>query len=293
MIQTRPLYCDLHAHSTASDGTDAPAALVRKAKAAGLSAIALTDHDTVAGCAEADREARKLGIDFLPGIEVSCLYPRPGVIHLLGYGVDIHAPALRSLTDALQSAREQRNAELLAKLQGAGVSITMDELLEAAGGGQIGRPHFAQVLTERGYVAHPNLAYRWYLGEGSHLQVRREEPTPAEAIQRIHEAGGVAVLAHPKQLRKDNFAQLRAEVADLARLGLDGIETIYNDHRESFTHELDLLAKAHNLLRTGGSDYHGGAKKWITLGRPGNRRRVPRERYEAVINRLQQRRMSA
>ncbi|MEM8872620.1 MAG: PHP domain-containing protein [Planctomycetota bacterium] len=289
MSLTRPLFCDLHSHSTASDGTDAPAALVRKAKAAGLSAIALTDHDTVAGCAEAAAECRRLGIDFLPGIEVSCLYPRPGIIHLLGYGIDVDSPALLSLTDSLQRAREQRNAQLLEKLNNAGISITLGELEAAAGGGQIGRPHFAKVLADRGYVAHPNLAYRWYLGEASHLQVRREEPTPAEAIQMIHAAGGVAVLAHPKQLRKENFAQLRAEIADLARLGLDGIETIYNDHRESFTHELDLLAKQHGLLRTGGSDYHGGAKKWITLGRPGNRRRVPRERYEAVLARVRER----
>ena len=285
--RTIPLYVDLHTHSTASDGTDAPRQLVRKAKAAGLSALALTDHDTVAGIAEAADEARKVGLDFLPGIEVSAAYPRPGVMHLLGYGIDPTHPALHALTSGLQSARHERNLFLVEQLNRVGVRIDYDELRQLAGAeAQIGRPHFAKLMFLKGYIPHVNAAYRYYLNNAGQFRFDRREPEPAEAIAAIHAAGGLVSLAHPIQLRKQNHAQLACEIRHLADCGLDAVEVVYNDHRESFVAELKELCKRHNLLMTGGSDYHGNAKKWIVLGRCGMRRRVPRKLYERLVGAL-------
>ena len=295
--RTIPLYVDLHTHSTASDGTDTPAQLVRRAKAAGLSAIALTDHDTVAGVAEAQCEAARVGLEFLPGIEISAAHPRPGVMHLLGYGVDPHSPRLLELCDRLQAARSDRNDFLIDKLNRVGVRVDMDELIDVAGGpekaGCIGRPHFAKLLYQKGYVPHVNAAYKHYLSNAGEFRFDRREPEPFEAIDAVHAAGGLVSLAHPNQLRRENFAQLACAVRHLADLGLDAVECVYNDHRESFVVELQELCRRLGLLMTGGSDYHGNAKKWIVLGRCGMRRRVPRELYERLCERLASRRAAA
>ncbi|MEM7808040.1 MAG: PHP domain-containing protein [Planctomycetota bacterium] len=293
-----PLYVDLHTHTTASDGTDSPAGLIRRAKAAGLSAVAITDHDTVAGLPEAAAEARRLGIEFLPGIEISAAYPRPGVMHLLGYGFDPNDAGLRRLTAHLQDARHERNEFLVTKLRSVGIEVTFEELHEIARGRNggaddarvIGRPHFAKLLLIKGYVSHVHAAYRYYLGNTGAFRFDRREPEPAEAIAAVRAAGGVVSLAHPNQLRKQNFAQLASEVGHLASLGLDGVEVIYNDHRESFVAELKDLCRRHDLLMTGGSDFHGSAKRWIVLGRCGNRRRVPRKYYDALLARVRERR---
>ena len=143
-------FVDLHLHSTASDGTDPPAHLVEKAAQAGLSAIALTDHDTTAGCAEAAEAARRIGIDFLCGIEISARYPRPGVMHLLGYGVEPDHPVLASLMQRLQEGREERNRFLIEALNRAGVRLEMDDVRRVAGKGVIGRPHFARAMVHKG-----------------------------------------------------------------------------------------------------------------------------------------------
>jgi predicted metal-dependent phosphoesterase TrpH len=142
-------FVDLHCHSTASDGTLAPADVVRLAKESELSAMSLTDHDTIAGIAQARDEAAKLGIDFLPGIEISCMYPRPGTMHLLGYGIDPASADLRAMTERLVHARDVRNAKIIEQLNVLGVSITLDEVNAAAGGEVIGRPHIADVLVKR------------------------------------------------------------------------------------------------------------------------------------------------
>jgi predicted metal-dependent phosphoesterase TrpH len=143
---------DLHAHSTASDGTLRPAELVRLAHARGLMAIALTDHDTVAGIDEARREADALGVAFLAGIEVSTAFPRPGTMHLLGYGLDAASPAARLLTDTLGAARQERMTLMLRRLAGLGVALSRDELLAEAGGGSVGRPHVAALLVRHGHA---------------------------------------------------------------------------------------------------------------------------------------------
>lgn len=287
------LFVDLHTHSTASDGTDAPAQLVRRAKAAGLSALALTDHDTCDGVPEAAAEARRVGLDFIPGIEISAAYPRPGVMHLLGYGVDPNHPRLVELCGQLQAARHERNLFLLEQLNAVGIRIDYEELLDVAGRtGVVGRPHFAKLLWLKGYIPHINAAYKYYLGNTGRFRFDRKEPEPAEAIEVVHAAGGVVSLAHPQQLRKQNHAQLACEIKHLADVGLDGVEVIYNDHRESFVAELKDICRRHELLMTGGSDFHGSAKKWIVLGRCGLRRRVPRKLYDRLMERIATRRTS-
>ncbi len=234
----------------------------------------------------------------MPGIEISAAYPRPGVMHLLGYGFNPADEGLRRLTGSLQDARHERNEFLVRSLNAAGVEVSFEELAEVArgrNGGEeatrvIGRPHFAKLLFLKGYVPHVNAAYRYYLGNAGAFRFDRREPEPAEAIAAVHAAGGVVSLAHPNQLRKQNFAQLSSEISHLASLGLDGVEVIYNDHRESFVAELKDLCRRHDLLMTGGSDFHGSAKRWIILGRCGNRRRVPRKYYDALLERLRTRR---
>lgn len=281
------MFVDLHAHSLASDGTDAPAEFVRKAKAAGLSAVALTDHDTTAGVDEAATEARKLGIDFLAGIEISATYPRPGVMHLLGYGFDPHHPAMRRMMADLQDSRVLRNRFLIEQLNAVGVRIDEDELNAVAGNtGVVGRPHFARLMALKGYVPHPQAAFRYYLNNAGRFRFDRYEPTPADAIAAVHAAGGLVSAAHPMQWRKSNFAQLAHELKSLADLGLDAVEVLHSDHRDSLVAELETLADRFALLKTGGSDYHGGIKRWITLGRAGARRRIPRAYYDQLLARL-------
>src|SRR5687767_5765834 len=158
-------FVDLHCHSTASDGTLSPTQVVQLAKENNLSAISLTDHDTIGGIAEAAEEAQRLGIDFLPGIEISCEFPHPGTMHLLGYGVDPDSKVLHDLTRQLIDARDNRNPKIIAKLNELGVAITMEEIeAEAGGGGVVGRPHIAAVLHRKGYVSSIKQAFDKYLG---------------------------------------------------------------------------------------------------------------------------------
>jgi predicted metal-dependent phosphoesterase TrpH len=278
-------FVDLHTHSTASDGTLAPSQVVREAKLAGLSAMALTDHDTVAGIEEAAAEARGVGIEFLPGIEISCQYPRPGTMHLLGYGIDPGSRVLHETLRRLVEARDERNQRVIEALQQQGVAITPEEVRAASGGGVIGRPHIAQVLVNKGYVSSVRDAFKQYLGQGGSAYFDKEMFTPRRAIELVRKAGGIPVLAHPVQLKKENFAQLTSAIKDLADMGLGGVEVIHSDHRESLIHELAELAERFGLLQTGGSDFHGANKPHIKLGFAGTRR-IPRECYAHLIERL-------
>jgi predicted metal-dependent phosphoesterase TrpH len=279
-------FVDLHTHSTASDGTVPPRDVVRLAAEQGLAAIALTDHDTIAGVVDAAEQARLLGIEFLPGIEISCEYPRPGTMHLLGYGIDASSRHLRDMTIGLLDARNERNSRMVKRLQEIGIPVSMDDILEEAGDGVVGRPHFANVLVKKGIVSSRSEAFNIYLGQGGRAYLDKERLGSSRAIELIHASGGVAVLAHPSQLLKENFAQLRTEVRNLVDQGLDGIEVVHSDHREALIQELSDLADDLKLLKTGGSDFHGDAKPHIRLGFAGARR-VPMEYYEQLRGRLQ------
>lgn len=277
-------YVDLHCHSTASDGTLAPAEVVRLAKESGLVGLALTDHDTVAGLAEAAEEAKKLGLRFLPGIEISAEYPRPGTMHLLGYGVDPANPALADLTRQLIAGRGDRNVRIIRRLNELGIAITLAEV-EAVAGGTVGRPHIAEVLLRKGYVSSRQAAFDKYLGQGGLAYEDKETVTPKRAIEMIKGAGGLAVLAHPVQLRRENDAQVETEIKNLVDFGLDGVEVLHSDHNDRTVNHLQSLAGRYKLLQTGGSDFHGGNKPTIRLGFAGTRR-IPVELLDKIEARL-------
>jgi len=280
---------DLHAHSTASDGTLAPAEVVRLAKRIGLCGLALTDHDTIDGIDEAASAAEALGIDFLPGIEISCQYPAPGTMHLLGYGIDPRSDVLRELTRRLIEARDQRNPKIIEKLNALNVSVTMDEVEAEAAGGVVGRPHIAAVLVRKGHVSSTKQAFDKYLGQGAPAFVDKERLTKEQALRRIDEAGGITVLAHPVQLRTQNDAQLERVVKDLADLGLAGIEVLHSDHDDIHAARYARLAERYGLIKTGGSDFHGHNKAGIELGYCRGRR-IPREYFDGILERLARKR---
>jgi hypothetical protein len=277
-------FVDLHCHSTASDGTLPPAEVVRLAKKSGLSALALTDHDTVDGIEEAAAEAKKLGIDFISGIEISAEYPHPGTMHILGYGVDPQNPSLKNLTETLLAGRDNRNPKMVEKLNEMGVSVTMKEWEDEAKGNVLGRPQLAAILHRKGYVSSIKEAFNKYIGQGAPAYFDKERLTPRQAIERIHEAGGLPVLAHPTQLRRENFAQVENEVKNLVDLGLSGIEVIHSDFDQAAVDALNALADKLHLLKTGGSDFHGSNKPNIELG-VANKRHIPRAFFDALVER--------
>jgi predicted metal-dependent phosphoesterase TrpH len=283
-------FVDLHSHSTASDGTFPPAQVARLAHNAGLAGFALTDHDTIAGLAEAAAESSKLGLVFLPGIEISAVPPiENGTLHILGYGIDPQNAVLTEMARQLIEARDNRNPQIIKKLQELGIEITMDEALGQAQGGVLGRPHIAALLMKKGVVKSIKQAFDEYLGQGGKAYFDKERLSPRDAIGRIHQAGGLPVLAHPIQLRTTNDAQLESTLKDLVDLGLAGIEVIHSDHSAAEVEKYAALATRYNLLKTGGSDFHGSNKKDINLG-TANGRRIPREWMDELLRRTCSRR---
>jgi 3',5'-nucleoside bisphosphate phosphatase len=278
-------WIDLHCHSTASDGTLPPADVVRLAVRSGLSALALTDHDTVGGIAEAAAEAKTSGLDFLSGIEISAEFPHPGTMHILGYGVDPERPALKSLTDQLIAGRDNRNPQIVAKLNELNIAVTMAEWEAEAKGGVLGRPQLAAILMRKGYVSSIKQAFDKYIGQGAPAYFDKERLTPKQALERIHDAGGLPVLAHAIQLRTNNDGELNRIVKDLVDQGLAGIEVYHSDHNAEWIEKCKGLADRYKLLKTGGSDFHGTNKQHIELG-VARGQRVPREMFDALTERL-------
>jgi len=277
-------FVDLHCHSTASDGTFAPADVVKLAVDSGLSALALTDHDTICGISEAAATAKAAGLDFLPGIELSCEVPKPATMHLLGYGVNPQSPVLLNLTTRLVDARNNRNPQIIRKLNELGVAITMEEVEAESGGTVIGRPHIAAILVRKGYVSSMKQAFDKYLAQGGAAYFDKERLTAAQAIGLVLQSGGIPTLAHPIQLRTENDAQLDRIVKDLVDNGLLGLEVIHSDHDAEHVEKYTKLADRYGLLKTGGSDFHGTNKKDIGLG-IARGRRIPREFYDALVQR--------
>ncbi len=270
-------FVDLHTHSLASDGSLPPADLVRYADAADLAAVALTDHDTFSGLAEARKAARDFpDLDFVSGVELSA-QPISGTVHLLGLGVDETAPSLLKVAKFLRRAREQRNPRIVEKLQAMGLDIGMDEVFAVASQGQageemvVGRPHIAVALCRKGLVADVSEAFGKYLAKGAAAYVERERPDAASAISAIRAAGGTAIAAHPSQWRCENSAQVERVLRALIADGLQGVEAYHSDHTPSQTRLYLDLARRFDLLVTGGSDFHGDPKPQVRIGRP----RVP------------------
>lgn len=275
---------DMHMHSTSSDGTYAPALLVHKAREAGLTHMALTDHDTVDGLAEAREEAAKEGVAFLGGLEISAEY-QPGTMHILGYGFDTNEPVLLERLEEVQRARAERNPRIIRKLNELGLPITLEEVAAASGGGQVGRPHFAQVLLDKGCVASRQEAFDRYLAKGCPAYVDKFRLSPEDSIAAIRGAGGVAVLAHPLQLKRDDEG-VEAIVRGLVDAGLQGMECYYRNHTAADTAKFLALADKYGLVATGGSDFHGTNRPGIALGTGEGHLNVPIECWDSVVEKL-------
>lgn len=253
---------DLHTHTTHSDGSDAPRDLVAKAASAGARAIAITDHDTVTALREGRTAAQQLGIEFVDGIEISAEYS-PGTMHLLGYCIDPSTIEPELLE--LKRARDNRNPQIATRLQELGLDIEYDEVAAVAGGDMVGRPHFARLMVEKGYAQSIQDAFNRFLAQGAPAYVEKRRLSPAQGIDLIHRAGGVAVLAHPYQLKLPSFDDVDRLTADLARLGLDGIEAVYSRHSKRERDAYSSIAREHGLLISGGSDYHGTYKPDLSV----------------------------
>lgn len=254
---------DLHVHSTFSDGSMSPADLVRYAQEKGLKALSITDHDTVDGIAEATMAGNLLGVEIVPGLELSMRHGDSS-IHLLGYLFNPAEDALLKALSHLQAGRLERNQTILVKLLHLGIEISMPDLERISGHGQCGRPHIAQLLIQKGVVHNMDTAFERYLGKGASAYVPRRVLPADEAIAMIKNAGGLAVLAHPQQLEKSG-KDVNAVLSQLRAVGLDGIEVHYPTHSRQFKKKLVSLAKRHDLLVTGGSDYHGSIRPGTTL----------------------------
>jgi predicted metal-dependent phosphoesterase TrpH len=283
---------DLHSHTTHSDGSATPQELLAQAQAAGASAIAITDHDTVAGLSEGRAAAARLGIEFIDGIEISAEYS-PGTMHILGYFINAASTSFNATLVELREAREHRNPQIAARLQALGYSIAYEEVERLAGNDVVGRPHFARLLVERGYATGIQDAFNRFLGKGAAAYVEKARLSPAASIALIHEAGGVAVLAHPYQLKLASVEEVERLIVELAALGLDGIEAIYSRHSEDERRAYAQMARRHGLLVTGGSDYHGTYKPDISIVRGKGDLAVPYELLDEIRRRAAARKQSA
>ena len=262
-----PPIVDLHVHSTASDGTYTPEEVAKLAKTIGLSAIALTDHDTIDGLDAFQKTGNTLGIETITGIEFAALWEkhhRPE-IHIVGLGFDPDHPALLERMKDIQNSRDVRNQKMCEKLSSIGLHITLDEVAANAGGEIITRAHFANVLLKKGYIAKKEDAFSRYISTGLPGYVEREFLSPELCIRTIKEAGGAAVLAHPT-LYGLNMNQLEELCEELIPYGLDGIECQYSTYSSAETKTITALAEKMNLLPSGGSDFHGKNKPNIHLG---------------------------
>jgi predicted metal-dependent phosphoesterase TrpH len=245
---------DLHTHTTASDGTDTPAELVEKARTAGLEAIAVTDHDTMAGYDEAPRPKDLIVV---AAVELSVRGA-----HLLGYFFDEPAADFRPWLARLKEKRRQRNAGIAERLQARGVDVRLEEA-EALAPHITGRAHFARLLLDKGYVSAWEDAFRLYLGEDAPCFVQREDPSVEEGIERLRNAGAVVSLAHPVRVNSPN---LERTIAAWTRTGLQGLEALHPDHSAADTARYLSLAAKYGLAVSAGSDYHGRNKPEVELG---------------------------
>lgn len=275
-------------HSTHSDGTDAPGRLVEIAAELGLGAMAVTDHDTTSAVEEAQAAGRKAGLRVLSGVEISVEhYGR--TVHLLGYCFDSGVGRLRAGLDALLEGRNVRNRCIVQKLNDLGVPVTYEEVVAESGGKVVGRPHFAAALLKCGAVSTIQEAFDQYLATGGRAYVDRLQFSLKDAVAMVREAGGVAVLAHPKFVRLGPDEQLDNLVRSLAESGMEGLECYYSNHSPEETAAFLRMADRYKLIATGGSDYHGQNKPELFLGTGRGDLRVPIECAERLLERAAQR----
>ena len=272
---------DLHSHTNESDGTCSPAQLVEEAVRAGVRVLGITDHDTLGGFDKAVPAGREAAIELVCGIELSTKLHGQSV-HLLGYFLeqDGGLAEFRTWVLDMQESRRDRNIRLVARLQELGFDITLAEA-EARGRGMTGRPHFAALLVEKGYVSSYREAFDDYLDESAKGYVYRREPQFAEGVERIRKAGGIASLAHPVRVRGD----VPALMPELCAAGMNAIEAYHSDHTGQDTKLYLELAERYGLMVTGGSDFHGTAKPGVKLGTGSGNLQIPANLMEQLRER--------
>ncbi|MDR0408878.1 MAG: PHP domain-containing protein [Spirochaetaceae bacterium] len=275
---------DLHTHSTASDGSLTPAELVHAALSLGMEALALTDHDTIDGVPEAANEAEKRGIKLIPGVELDIdLDCGAGLnsargngtreFHLLGLGLKSPSSAFVEILAETKRERMRRNMSIIERMREAGIDVHYEDIIQAAGGGCIGRPHFARYLIETGKTRSIQSAFKRFLGKGKPFYIQKTGVDFARAIAAIHESGGVAVIAHPATLYV-SWGRLPDVLAALKERGLDGIEAWHPASVEHACLRMEAIGKKLGLLITAGSDFHGDKRPDRRLGYTGGRRRI-------------------
>jgi 3',5'-nucleoside bisphosphate phosphatase len=254
---------DLHIHSTYSDGTDTPEQLVLRAESKGLTAISVTDHDTVEGTVAAIEVGEGSSVEVIPGIEFSCVH-KTDHMHVLGYYIDpVNSELLTTLND-IQQARIDRNLQIIDRLNKLGIGITIDEVHQKSTVGQTGRPHIAQVLMEKKVIPNIDSGFTRYLKVGKPAYVARKILQVDETINVIRRAGGIAVLAHPGSI-DNSLRKIPAIVKELKKVGLQGVEVYYPIHTKRVVKKLKAMAEFYNLVVTGGSDYHGSIRPGTDL----------------------------
>lgn len=257
-------YIDLHVHSNASDGTLSPTQVVELAAREGLRAIALTDHDTVAGIREAEEAAERTGVELVPGIEFSCVW-KGTEIHILGLFVDMDDPSFVRQVQEQLKIRDERNEEMIRRFQEDGMDITLEGLRAGKTDTVVTRAHFAKLLVEKGYAATLDTAFKKYLQYGGRYCIRKERIDPEKAMDILVQNGAFPSLAHIMQY-KLGWEEDKKLLAYLKELGLKGLEVYHSSHNASQSIRLQDLAVRYGLLPTGGSDFHGANKPDIQIG---------------------------
>lgn len=260
-----PRLIDLHTHTTASDGSDAPAELVRLAAQAHLIAVAITDHDTTAGLDAACEAGKQYAIEVIRGCELGVRTPY-GELHLLGLWLPEHDATLDTTLATLRTLRTQRNKAIIDKLQEMDINITYDDVIALSGGFSVGRPHIALALCQKGYVNSVQEAFKQYLGHNAAAYVPKQGLSPQEGVSILANSGATVCIAHPMLLHCPD-GWLDDTIAELRPHGLHGIEAYHSEHSHKDERYCVELAAKHNLVLSGGSDYHGKAKPAISLGK--------------------------
>ncbi len=283
---------DLHIHSTASDGSFSSFEIMALAKNAGVTAISITDHDTIDGIKQLLKNPLPAQLDFITGVEVSCEPPKAfkhlGSIHLLGYGFSLYDKQLNTIFDTAKKSRESRNPQIIERLNTLGFDISIEQVRERFGANQTGRPHIAELMKELGYVQTFKEAFDKYLGKDKPAYVDKYKISCKTGIQAILDAGGVPVLAHPGLLTMTKSGELEAFVDTLIEYGLMGLEVYYTDHDEKMTFFFQSLAEQKKLLVTGGSDFHGSFNVGVNLGTGKNNLNVDAAIFSELVERAQQ-----
>lgn len=263
---------DLHCHTTASDGLLSPRDLIIRAKKEGVIILAVTDHDTVAGLDEAISTAKENGINLIPGVELSLDFPT-GDLHLLGYNIDYNNRDFINRLQQLKSAREERIVKIIKKLNDININLTIEDINKESNGSSPGKPHVARALVKKGYAGDVTSAIKKYLNKGKPGYVSKEKLDIEAGFKLIRNVGGVPVLAHPKSMKCKDNREYERTIESFINYGLKGIEVYASIHEDMDVEFFSGVANRHNLIATGGSDFHG--EKHDCLGYYGSKRVIP------------------